>query len=33
MLEHGQCHGKPNVSNGEPGARTRNGKYATRMAY
>jgi hypothetical protein len=33
MLEHGHCHGKPKVSNGEPGARTRNGKYAAGLAY
>lgn len=33
MLEHGEHHGKIHASNGEPGARTRAGKYASGIAY
>jgi hypothetical protein len=33
MLSHGQRHGKPNASNGEPGARSRAGKNAAGIAY
>jgi hypothetical protein len=33
ILEHGRCHGKPSVNNGEPGARVRNGKNDAGLAY